>query len=369
MRNQSTTSEVLEVGVAGCGYWGPNLIRNFHSLDGCRVKRVCDLDADRLSFVRKAHRDIETTSDIGDLFGDPAIGAIVVATPVNTHFALAKEALLAGKHVLIEKPMARSSAECQELISLAADHHLRIMVGHTFLFSPPVQYIKQIVDSGEIGELYYISSNRLNLGLFQNDINVAWDLAPHDISIILYIMSEFPTSVNCQGKAHLRYGIEDVISMTLEFSNGGFATINNSWLDPSKVRRMTFVGSKKMILYDDTEPLEKIRIYDKRVEAPPYYSTLAEFNCAYHYGDMYAPHLDHAEPLRLECEHFLGCIRSRKEPRSSGTEGLQVVRVLEAATVSLTNKGMNVLLNHCPSSASPLFKREGSARELRVAHA
>jgi len=216
------------------------------------------------------------------------------------------------------------------------------MTGHTFIYSAPVRRIKEIVSSGDIGDILYISSQRMNLGLFQKDINAAWDLAPHDISIILYIMEKPVDSVNCQGEANINPGIEDVTNMSLMFSKKGFATIQNSWLDPNKVRRMTFVGSKRMILYDDNEPLEKIKIYDKRVEVPPHYDTFAEFHYAYHYGDMYAPYLKQIEPLKVQCEHFLDCIYSGQEPNSSGLDGLRVVEVLEASSESLKRGGTKV---------------------------
>lgn len=216
------------------------------------------------------------------------------------------------------------------------------MVGHTFVYSQPVRKIREIIDSGELGEIQYISARRLNLGLFQNDINVAWDLAPHDISIILYTLEDIPVSVNCQGKAHIHPEIEDVTNMTLNFSNGGFATIQSSWLDPNKVREMTFVGSKKMLVYDDTQPNEKLKIYDKRVEAPPYYDTFAEFHYSYHYGDMYSPHLKQIEPLKVEAEHFLNCIKYGNKPESCGQEALKVVQILEAASESLKIGGGKV---------------------------
>jgi predicted dehydrogenase len=218
------------------------------------------------------------------------------------------------------------------------------MVGHTFVYAPTVRKIREIVQNGDLGELQYVSARRLNLGLFQTDINVAWDLAPHDISIILYILGEAPTGVNCQGKAHVTPGIEDVTNMTLTFTNGTFALIHNSWLDPNKVRQMTFVGKRRMLAYDDIEPFEKIRIYDKRVEVPPHYDTLAEFNFSYHHGDMYSPYVKQTESLSLECQHFADCIKTGAQPESSGREGLLVVQVLEAASQSLRTGGGRVAL-------------------------
>ena len=334
--------KVLNVAVVGCGYWGPNLIRNFSSLPGCRVKQVCDTDENRLAHMNKLYPSVRTTTEFEDLIMDKDLDAVVVATPVRLHHELAKKSLLAGKHTFIEKPMATSSAECEELVGLAAKKNLTLMVGHTFIYSTPVRRIKEIVDSGEIGEVQYISSRRLNLGLFQKDINVTWDLAPHDISIILYLIGRPPVSINCQGKAHVNMNIEDVTNMSLNFVNGGFAIIHSSWLDPNKVREMIIVGSKKMIIYNDNEPLEKIKIYDKRVETPPHYDTFAEFHYSYHYGDAYIPHLKQVEPLKVETQHFLDCIRKGETPETSGLDGLRVVQILEAASRSLKDNGGKV---------------------------
>ena len=328
--------------VAGCGYWGPNLIRNFNALSDCEVRTICDRDTSRLDHMKELYPHIRTTTEYTDLIEDPEIEAIVVATPVSLHYGMARRALEAGKHVFIEKPMASSSVECQVLIELADDRNLTLMIGHTFLYTPVVQKIKEIVDSGELGDIFYISSRRLNLGLFQKDINVAWDLAPHDLSIILYLFGETPISVNCQGQAHICEGIEDVTNMTLTFDNGRMATIQSSWLDPNKVREMTIVGSKKMLVYDDLASNDKIKIYDKRVEAPPHYDTFAEFQYAYHYGDMYAPHVQQVEPLRVECRHFLDCIASGAQPRTDLASGIRVVQLLSAAQTSLEQGGTPV---------------------------
>jgi predicted dehydrogenase len=332
----------LNIAVAGCGYWGPNLIRNFSSLPDCRVKQVCDVDEGRLAHMKKLYASTATTKKFEDLLGDKELDAIVVATPVHLHYELAKKSLLAGKHTFIEKPMATSSTECEELVALAAKNNLVLMVGHTFIYSTPVRKIKEIVDSGDIGEVQYISSRRLNLGLFQKDINVTWDLAPHDIAIILYLIGRPPVSINCQGKAHVDKKIEDVTNMSLNFDNGGFAIIHSSWLDPNKVREMIIVGSKRMIVYNDNEPLEKIKIYDKRVETPPHYDTFAEFHYSYHYGDAHIPYLKQVEPLKVEAQHFLDCIREGKKPETSGLDGLRVVQILEAASRSLKINGGNV---------------------------
>jgi predicted dehydrogenase len=329
----------IKVGVVGCGYWGPNLIRNFRSLPECSMKVMCDLSQDRLKHLHSVYPEVEGETRFEQLVKDPDLDAIVVATAVKFHFPMAKASLLAGKHTLIEKPLAASSAECEELIEIARKQGLVLMVGHTFLYSAPVRKIKEIVDRGDVGEIRYISARRLNLGLFQKDINVAWDLAPHDISIIQYIMQEKPFCINCRGAAHITPGIEDVTSMSLQFTKDRSAIIHSSWLDPRKIRDMTIVGSKRMIVYDDVAPQEKIKIYDVRVDRPPHYDTFAEFQYAYHYGDMYSPYIKQDEPLKTECQHFLSCIRDKVTPLTSGTKGLEVVQILEASSESLKKDG------------------------------
>jgi predicted dehydrogenase len=332
----------IRTAVVGCGYWGPNLIRNLASLSGSDLKVVCDLDEARLAHLKGLYPMVQTETDYQHVVRSDAIDAVVVATPVHLHFPVAKASLEAGKHTFIEKPMASSAAECSELVSLAAQKKLTLMVGHTFLYSAPVRRIKEIVDAGEIGEILYISSRRLNLGLFQKDINVMWDLAPHDLSIILYLMGEQPCSINCQGNANVTEGIEDVTNMTLTFAGGGFATIHSSWLDPKKVRDMAIVGTQKMIHYDDLEPLQKIRIYDQHVRVPPHYDTYAEFQYAYHYGDMWAPRVEQAEPLKVECQHFIDCICTGDKPITHGEHGLELIQILEAASESLRRDGARV---------------------------
>ena len=332
----------LSIGVVGCGYWGPNLIRNFRALPDCTMKVMCDVSEERLRHLRSIYPEVEGEKKYENLLNNPDIDAIAVATSVHLHFPVAKASLLAGKHTFIEKPMAGSTAECEELIAIAKKQGLVLMVGHTFLYSPAVRKIKEIVDRGDVGEIRYISARRLNLGLFQKDINVVWDLAPHDISIILFIMGERPSSLNCRGGAHVTPGVEDVTTMSLQFSKKRSAFIHSSWLDPKKIREMTIVGSERMILYDDIALQEKIRIYDARVERPPHYDTFAEFHYAYHYGDMYCPYIKQDEPLKTECQHFLDCIRTGSTPITSGAQGLEVVRILEASSVSLKQKGAPV---------------------------
>jgi predicted dehydrogenase len=332
------------IAVIGYGYWGPNLVRNFHSLPGVTISAVCDKDQARLSHLGSIYPNVERTADYTKILNDPSIDIAVIATPVSTHFPLAKGFLEKGKHVFVEKPLAKSSDECREMIRIAKERSLTLMVGHTFVYTQTVRRIKQIVDSGEIGDVMYMSCRRLNLGLFNKDINVAWDLAPHDLSIILYILGREPISVNCQGKAHISHDIEDVTNISLTFTNGVFAMIQSSWIDPKKVREITIVGSKKMILFNDTEPIEKIKIYDKRVQAPPHYDTFGEFQFAYHYGDILSPFVREVEPLKIECQHFIDCVDNGLRPDSSGHEGLAVVRILEAATASLKKGGGTILM-------------------------
>jgi len=325
----------INVGVVGCGYWGPNLVRNLRSLPDCELKMMCDVSERRLAHLRTLYPEVTGSTDFNVLLNEAGVDAVVVATPVRFHHAMAKAALLAGKHVMVEKPMASSVAECQELVDLARKQGLVLMVGHTFLYSPAVRKIKEIIDHGDIGELRYISARRLNLGLFQKDINVTWDLAPHDISIILHVMEEEPHSVACYGDAHITPGIEDVTNLYLSFCKNRAAVVQSSWLDPKKVREMTFVGSKRMILYDDIASHEKIKIYDARVETPPHYDSFADFQYSYHYGDMYVPYVKQEEPLKVECQHFLECIREGRTPLTSGEKGMSVVRILEMASQSL----------------------------------
>jgi predicted dehydrogenase len=335
----------IKVGVVGCGYWGPNLVRNFRSLPDCHLKMMCDINHERLKYFKPLYPEVQRSMDYDHMLNGANLDAVVIATAVKFHYPMAKASLLAGKHTFIEKPMAGSSEHCEELVEIAKNKGLVLMAGHTFLYSPVVRKIKEIIDRGDIGEIRYISARRLNLGIYQKDINVAWDLAPHDISIILSIMGEQPVSVNCRGSAHITPGIEDVTTMCLTFPKQRSAIIHSSWLDPRKVREMTIVGSKRMIVYDDVAPLEKVRIFDARVERAPHYDTFAEFQYAYHYGDMYVPYIKQEEPLKAECQHFLDCIRHGKTPITDGQQGLALVRILEASSESLKRGGSPVNLS------------------------
>lgn len=360
-------TQPLKIGVIGLGYWGPNLARNIRSLSDCELKSVCDLDAARLAHIQSLHPGTAGERDFDALVRDPDLDAIVIATPVPSHFGLAKACLSAGKHVLVEKPLASNSQECEELIALARQNGCILMTSHTFLYSPAVRKIKELVDAGDIGDIRYISARRLNLGIFQKDINVAWDLAPHDLSIILHILGEQPQTLNCQGSAHITPGIEDVTTMSLQFSNERSAIIHSSWLDPRKVREMTIVGSKRMISYDDVAPQEKIKIFDARVERPPHYDTFAEFHYAYHHGDMYVPFIQQEEPLKNECQHFVDCIRSGNAPLTSGKEGAAVVRLLEASTESLRLDGAPVSIQANFKDGEPRARGESPKAEVTPA--
>lgn len=332
----------LAVGIVGCGYWGPNLARSFSADPRVSVWAICDPNRERLLSVSKSYPEAKTFVSFDAMLVGCKLDVVVIATPVRTHHGIARASLLAGKHVLIEKPMAHSSAECEELIEIASLGRLTLMVNHTYLYAPAVRRIAEIIRGGEIGELKYINGQRLNLGLFQSDINVAWDLAPHDLSIILHLMGELPDTLNCQGNSHVTPGIEDVTNLSLSFPGQRFATVQSSWIEPRKVRQMTFVGTRKMITFDDLQPLEKIRIYDARVDCPPHYQDFAEFQYSYHYGDCYLPRIEQIEPLKVMCGHFIDCIISGSEPLTGGEKGLELVKLLETVSESLWAGGAPV---------------------------
>ena len=338
-------AQLRGIGVVGLGYWGPNWVRNLHQSQAARRIVACDLDQKRRTHVSQLYSDLETTSHFEDLLNDDDIEGIVVATPVGTHYGMAKRALEAGKSVLVEKPMATSNEDANDLVKTAREKNLILMVGHTFEYSAPVLKMHDIIASGELGDVFYISSVRANLGLFQRDVNVTWDLATHDISIILNLMGGHePEAVSCQGESHYGQGVEDVAMITLRFERNVIAFIHVSWLDPDKIRRTTVVGSRKMLVYDDTAPQEKIRIYDKGVTAQKYYDTFGEFQFSYRYGDIQIPRIEEKEPLFCECEHFVNCIKSGQTPNTDGVNGARVVNVLEAANYSLRRGGLMVPL-------------------------
>ncbi|MDI6785199.1 MAG: Gfo/Idh/MocA family oxidoreductase [bacterium] len=335
----------INIAVVGCGYWGPNLIRNFSQLTNVDRVFACDKDKNRLSKVRDHFPNINTTDNFENIINNTEIDAVAIATPVFLHHKLGKQVLESGKHLFIEKPLTSSVAEAKELLRLARENKKTLMVGHTFEYTPAVNKIKEIIDSGELGEIYYVDMSRLNLGLFQPDINVIWDLAPHDLSILMFVLGQRPTSVSAYGASHVIENIEDVAQVRIEFSNKLFALLHVSWLDPCKVRRATIVGSKKMLVYNDITPLEKIRIYDRGVESESSYDSFGEFHLSYRYGDIYIPMLSGIEPLKVECSHFVECILEGKTPNTDGQNGLNVVTILEATQESIKKNGIRVDLN------------------------
>jgi predicted dehydrogenase len=334
----------LRIGAIGCGYWGPNLIRNFVEIPGVEVVAVADLQQEPLNRIMQRFPLIETaTRDYQDLF-TMGLDAVVIATPPATHYAITRDCLEQGLHVLVEKPITLNSDDAADLIRVAEANDRLLMVGHTFEYNPAVRAVKEMIQSGELGDIYYIDAIRASLGLFQTKANVVWDLAPHDISILRYLLEADPISVNTHGSSCVQEGIEDVAYTTLLFPNNVLAHIRSSWLDPSKQRRITVVGSKKMVIYDDVEPLEKVKIFDKGVKAIRHTDTFGEFSFAYHYGDVVIPYIRFEEPLRVQCQHFLDCIREGKAPQTDGYNGMRVVQVVEAAQRSLVNGGERVLV-------------------------
>lgn len=334
----------LKIGVIGCGYWGPNLIRNFIEIPTATMVAVADLDEQRLNHIRACYPQIpHVTRDHRDLF-QADLDAVVISTPPQTHFALAKECLQHGLHVLVEKPLTTTSEDARKLIKLAKKQKRLLMVGHTFEYNPAVHALKEMIVSGELGDIHYIDAVRASLGLFHPTLNVIWDLAPHDISILIHLLGQKPTSVSTQGVAYIQKDVEDIAYMTLMFPNNVLSHIRLSWLDPCKTRRITVIGSKKMAVYDDVESHEKIKVYDKRVKAIRRTDTYGEFQFAYHYGSVVSPYIHLQEPLRVECQHFLDCILQDKTPLTNGYNGLRVVEIIEAAQQSLKNQGEQVAI-------------------------
>ncbi len=330
--------DIIKIGVIGCGYWGPNLIRNFVENPSSKVVMVADLQKERLSKIESSYSHIMVTKNYKELYSQD-LDAVVIATPPASHYSLAKECLEHGLHVLVEKPITLKSQNAEELIEISKKRGLVLMVGHTFEYNAAVFALKNLIDSGELGQIYYVDAARLNLGLFSRDLIVLWELAPHDISILLYILGRVPLSVSAHGMPFVNEGIQDVVYMNMVFPDNILAHIHVSWLDPCKVRRVTVVGSKKMVVYNDVESLEKIRIYDKGVDKPPYTNTFGDFQLSYRYGDVIIPNIRLAEPLQKECQHFLDCINNHSTPQSSGQDGLKVVKIIEAAQKSLSENG------------------------------
>ena len=337
---------MIRMGVIGYGYWGPNIARNFMGINDVEVRTIADKNQKALSRARNQCPGVELTEDCNAIITSKHIDAVAIVTPVSTHFELAKTALENGKHVFVEKPFTETSAQAEELIALAEKHKLKIMVDHTFIFTGVVKKIKELIDSGAIGDIYYFDSMRINLGLFQHDVNVVWDLAPHDLAIMDYIIPEKPIAVSATGAAHLNHGLENVAYITVYFPNNIIAHINVNWLSPVKVRTTLVGGQKKMLVWNDLEPADKIKIYDKGVEianAEGVYNLLV----SYRSGDMWAPKIDQTEALKLEAKHFIDCIYSSNGSNghlNHGHAGLSVVKMLEAANKSLKSRGQVVEL-------------------------
>ncbi len=355
---------MIHLAVIGAGYWGPNLIRNFSQVPGARVAYVCDLDAAKLAPLASQYPTLTTTRDYNEALNDPKVDAVVIATPVSTHRKLALDALRAGKHVLVEKPLAGTSETAREIADCARESERVLMVGHTFIYNPAVTKVKEMIERGMLGEIYYIDSSRVNLGLHQFDINVIWDLAPHDVSIILYWLGKRPLRVSARGNSYTQDQIEDVAFITLEFADKVMAHIHVSWMSPAKLRRTTVVGSKQMVVYDDLEAMEKVKLYDSGVETLKLnQETRAELQRIYRVGDVLSPRLDVVEPLRVECAHFVECIRDGKIPRTNGEAGVAVVQVLEAATQSMREGGRTIDLTPVPSPDVKGTSGEGRLRD------
>jgi predicted dehydrogenase len=343
---------VTTIGVIGCGYWGPNLLRNFAENEAAELRWICDLDEQRLAALGRRYPAAQTTTDYRKLLADSELNAVAVVTPVATHFQIAKEALSAGKQVLMEKPLTATVREAEELIDLAKRNGRTLMVDHTFIYTGAVRKMKEIVAGGELGELLYFDSVRINLGLFQRDINVLWDLAPHDLSIMDYLIERQPDAVSAIGSSHIEKGIENIAYLMLHFPGEFIAHFHFNWLAPVKIRRTLIAGSRKMILYDDIEPTEKVRIYDKGVTTNRIGDRDADYQTlvSYRTGDVWAPRLDPTEALRYVVAEFLESIRQARKPLSDGDAGLRVVRVLEAAQQSMKCGGQIKPVTSAPAA-------------------
>ncbi|BAZ83355.1 Gfo/Idh/MocA family oxidoreductase [Sphaerospermopsis kisseleviana CS-549] len=342
---QSQTIDTVKIGVIGYGYWGPNLVRSFADIPGSEVIVVSDFKLDRLAKVRSRYPAIKLTTNSQDLLTDPKIDAIAIATPASTHYELALAALQAGKHLLIEKPMTVASEQAKRLIEEAQKRNLVLMVDHTFVYTGAVRKMQELVATKVIGDVYYYDSVRVNLGLFQHDVNVIWDLAVHDLSIMDYVLPSKPYAVSATGISHIPNEPENIAYLTLFFEHNLIAHIHVNWLAPVKVRRTLLGGSKKMICYDDLEPSEKIKVYDKGITVNGSPENLYQMLVSYRTGDMCSPKLDMTEALQTEALHFLHCIQSGKRPITDGEAGLRVVRILEAATQSIQQQGRLIELD------------------------
>jgi predicted dehydrogenase len=335
---------MINIGIIGYGYWGPNLVRNFAETPGARVSWVSDLDPAKLELVQRRFPAVGVTTHYRELLDDPNTDAIAIATPVHTHYEIALEALRAGKHVWLEKPMTETSVQARRLVEEAERQKRVLLVDHTFLYTGSVMKMSELIHSGEVGRIYYYDSTRVNLGLFQRDVSVISDLAVHDFSILDYLLAEHPVAVSASGTNHFPETPENLAYVTLFYDSGTIAHANVSWLAPVKVRQILLGGSKKMIIYDDLDPSEKIKVYDKGVDFTDDPKKIEQMRVGYRTGDMWAPQLEVTEALRVECAHFVDCINTHKVPRSDGKLGLRVVEIIEAANRSMRNKGETVYL-------------------------
>lgn len=336
---------MIKVGVIGYGYWGPNLVRNFMAAPGSSVEAVCDLKEERLAPLRKLYPSVRTSNDTRELIRDPTVDAVVIATPVSSHFDLAMEALRAGKHVLVEKPLAATSVEARQLIDEATNRKLVLMVDHTFVYTDAVRKMRELISTGALGDIYYYDAVRVNLGLFQHDVNVIWDLAIHDLSIMDYVLPNKPVAISATGISHVPGQPENVAYITLFFAESQIAHVHVNWLTPVKVRHTLIGGSEKMILYDDLEPSEKLKVYDKGITVTPGPEDVYKMLVSYRSGDMWAPRLDNTEALQTEAIHFTDCIENGSVPETDATAGLRMVTMIEAAEQSLHNRGALVHLD------------------------
>lgn len=336
---------MINIAVIGCGYWGPNLIRNFASTPGCRLLAICDLHPDRLAKIGPSYPGVDCTSDYVALLARKDLDAVAIATPVSAHYPLAKQALLAGKHVMVEKPMTTTAEQAEELIALAQQKHRVLMVDHTFAYTSAVRKIRDLVEATQLGELLYYDSVRVNLGLFQHDVNVLWDLAVHDLAIMDYALGQTPCAVSATGHAHLSGQHENIAYLTCFFESNLIAHLHLNWMSPLKIRRTIIGGDSKMLVYDDLEPSEKIKVYDRGASLQDNIETQNRAKIDYRMGDMWAPHLPPGEALKVETAHFVDCISNGKTPATDGHAGLRVVRILEAASQSLQNRGRPVSLS------------------------
>ncbi len=332
------------VAVVGCGYWGPNLIRNFSAGPASRVVALCDQNEATLNRVGALAPTARKTRDFLTLLTDPAVEAVAIATPVGTHAALATAALEAGKHVLVEKPLATSEREAAKLVRLAEHVGRTLMVDHTFLYSAPIRKIKELIDAGELGEIFYLDSVRINLGLFQNDVNVLWDLAPHDLSIVDYLLGRSPIALTATGACHTRGGLEDMAYLHLDFGEGLLASFHVNWLSPVKVRHLIVAGSKKSLVYNDLNPWEPVKVYDRGITIDETTEARRGVLIGYRTGDIWSPHMEPEEPLRNVVRHFAECVRTGRRPLSDGEAGLRVVRILDAAQRSIESGGARITL-------------------------